>query len=296
MEINDAMLDSVYDHIDRLKRWDLTSLGREEDFIDRTVDTLDGFYDSTGGQAVEMKAKKMHPTPKVDFSGPDWDGSSQARNAATWIEGESAELADLLIVTNRFQGNRITERRAMLSQTKFSKESSSSRWKWKIKMHQYHLLYEFPEIEFVEPDTGQEFNPEPENRSFTTYSFASDFKFGFFNSTEKMRDYMSSTEGIKTTTYDPTPDAPYGFQVFRGILKRMLLGMYGETFEPPDQIGSMIRHMYKHASFDRSVSPNAITDGGKSQEDSGMAAIQIDVGLENEEPAFDELDSEGPRL
>lgn len=297
MDISDPLQESFYSHIDQLKRWDLSKFDEEEDVIDKVVDTMDDFSDDTSGQAAEMKAKKMHPSPKVSFSGPDWDGSGQARRAADWIDRKDAELADVMLVANRFRGSRVTSRRVMLSQTKFSKESSSNPWKWKIKMHQYHLLHELPEIEFVQPPTGQRFHLDPENKSFTTYSFASDFHHGYFNTTDKMQDFMSTTEGIKTTTFDPTPDAPYGFQVFRGILKRFLLDMYGERFEVGDDVSQMIKHMYEHANFDRSDSSNALADGGKqNDDDTGMAVIQIDVGLENGEPNFDELDAEGPRL
>lgn len=297
MDIEDQLRDSIYDHIDQVKRWDHSSFTEEEDFIDEVVDTLDDFHQGTSGQALQMKAKKMHPSPKVDFDGPDWDKNAQARDAAKWIDGKGAELADIMLVSNRYRGNAVTARRVMLSQTKFSKESNKNPWKWKIKMHQYHLLDELPVIEFVEPATGQRFDLEPENKSFTTYSFASDFHHSFFNTSDKMQDFMSSTEGVKSTTYDPTPDAPYGFQVFRGILKRFVLGMYGERFEVGDPVSAMIRHMYEHASFDRSISPNALSDGGQSgDDDPGMAVIQIDIGLENQEPEFDELDSEGPRL
>ena len=297
MDLDDQLRDDIYSHIDQIKRWDLSKFDEEEDFIDKTVDTLDGFYEGSTGQALEMKAKKMHPSPKVDFQGPDWNDTAQARRAAKWIDQKNAELADILVVSNRFLGNTVVNRRVMLSQTKFSKKSSKNSWKWKVKMHQYHLLHELPEIEFTEPPTGRRFNLEPENKSFTTYSLASDFHHGFFNSTEKMRDFMTSTRGIKTTTYDPTPDAPYGFQVFYGMLKRFVLGMYGETFEVGDSVSGMIRHIYEHASFDRSVSSNMLSDGGYPYyDDPGLAIIQIDIGLDNQEPNFDELDAEGPRI
>ena len=297
MDLDKRIRKEIYSHIDQIKHWDLSSFSKEEDFIDATVDTLDGFYEGSAGQALQMKAKKMHPSPKVDFDGPDWDDTANARRTAKMIEQKSAELADIMIVSNRFLGNTATTRRVMLSQTKFSKKSSSNPWKWKVKMHQYHLLHELPEIKFVEPNTGECFNLEPENKSFTTYSLASDFHHGFFNTTEKMRDFMTSTQGIKTATYDPTPDAPYGFQVFYGLLKRFVLGMYGETFEVGDPVSGMIRHIYEHASFDRSTSSNMLSDGGYPYyEDPGLAIIQIDIGLDNQEPNFDELDAEGPRL
>jgi hypothetical protein len=304
MELCDSLRKEIYDHIDQIEGWDHSHFGKEEDFIDEAVDTLDDFDEGIDGQSLQMKAKKMHPSPKVDFPGPSWDSSTQARKAATWIENKQAELADILLIVNRFRGGTVEERRVSLSQTKFSKQSSSSPMKWTVKMHQYHLLYEFPEIEFVEPSTGEKFDYDPERKSFATYSFASDFDHGFFNTTEKMRDFMSSTEGVKSTIYDPTPDAPYGFQVFRGILKRALLGMYGEPFEAGDELSQMIRHMFEESTFERSDSQNqlaegsdsALSDGGEVEEDSGTAVIQIDVGLENQETNFDEIDPEGPRL
>jgi len=307
MELNDSLRKEVYDHIDQVKKWDHSDFDEEEDFIDKTVDTLDDFNEGSGGQSLQMKAKKMHPSPKVDFPGPGWKSSTQARRAAKWIENKQAELADILLLVNRFRGGTVEERRASLSQTKFSKQSSSSPMKWTVKMHQYHLLYEFPEIEFVEPSTGEKFDYDPERKSFATYSFASDFDHGFFNTAEKMRDFMSSTEGVKSTTYDPTPDAPYGFQVLRGILKRALLGMYGEPFEADDELAEMIEHMFEESGFDRGDSRDALADtadgdsalpdgGHANDDDSGTAVVQIDVGLENQAMNFDELDSEGPRL
>lgn len=297
MDISDEIREDVYDHIDQAREWELSSFDGEVDFIDEAVDTFDGFREDAAGQALEMKAKKMHPSPKVDFEGPDWDASDSARSAGDWIDDKSAELADIMLVANRFTGNTVTARRVMLSQSKFSKKSHKSRWNWNIKMHQYHLLNELPEIEFVEPDTGRRFDLEPENRSFTTYSFASDFYHSFFNTTEKMQEFMSSTEGIKSTTFNPQPDAPHGFQVFRGILKRFVLGMYGEKFDVGDPVSAMIRHMYEHASFDRSGSADVLSDGGYTEtEDPGMAVIQVDIGLDNQEPNFDQLDESGPRL
>lgn len=297
MDLSDPLQDSLYAHIEQIKNWDFRSFTEEVDFIDEAVDTLDGFDYDSGNQKAEVKAKKMHPSPKVDFAGPNWNSNRQAQNAADWIENTTAELADIMIVVNLFESDQITERRVMLSQTKFSKEQSSDPWEWKIKMHQYYLLDKLPIITFTEPSTGESFNLNPENKTFTSYSFASDFRFGFFNSTRQMQDYMKSKRGIKTTGYDPTPDVPHGFQVFRGILKRFILGMYGETFRQGEEIYKMIQHMYDEASFERSVTSNTLTDGGQHQiEDPGMAVIQFDIGKEVGEKDFNDIDSEGPRL
>lgn len=297
MQIGDQLREEVYSHIDQVRHWEFDLFEKEEDFIDATVDTLDGFSEERFGQAIEMKAKKMHPTPKVDFNGPNWDDNPRSQRATDWINNTSAELADIMVILNVFVGDIVTNRRITVSQTKFSKEKKNNEWKWKIKMHQYYLLHELPEITFVVPATGGRFTLEPKNRSFTTYSFASDFHHAFFNTTEKMRNYMSSTQGIQSTTYDPTPDAPYGFQVFHGMLKRFVLGMYGEKFKIGDSIYELLEHIYEHNSFDRSVSSDVLSDGGRvDYNDSGMAIIQIDVGLENLEPNFDQIDEHGPRL
>jgi hypothetical protein len=296
MDLGNSLRDSIYAHIDQIEQWSLSSFDGEVDVIDETVDTLDGFEDSSGGQSARFKTKKMHPSPQVDFSGPSWDGSSQDRAAADWIDDKDAELADLMFVANRLRGDTVVSRRVMISQTKFTKEATR-KWKWKIRMHQFHLLDGLPEIEFVEPATGERFDIDPDNRSFTTYSFASDHYPPFFNTTEKMQEFMSSTEGVKTTTFDPTPDAPHGFQVFRGMLKRFVLGMYGERFSADDTVGKMIQHMYDNATFDQGSSSNTLTDGGQTgMNDPGTAIVQIDFGLENQEANFDELDSDGPRL
>ncbi|WP_254832854.1 hypothetical protein [Haloglomus salinum] len=293
MDLDDSLRDSIYTHIDQITQWSLSSFDREVDVIDKTVDTLDGFEDSNGGQSAKFKTKKMHPSPKVDFSGPRWSGN---KANADWIDRKNAELADLMFVANRLRGNTVVSRRVMISQTKFTR-GASKKWKWKVRMHQFHLLDSLPEIEFVEPATGERFDIDPDNRSFTTYSFASDHYFPFFNTTAKMQEFMSSTQGVKSTTFDPTPDAPHGFQVFRGMLKRFVLGMYGERFSADDTVGEMIQHMYDNATFDQGSSPNTLTDGGQTEmNDPATAVVQIDLGLENQEANFDELDSDGPRL
>jgi hypothetical protein len=310
VELSDSLKEKLYAHIDQVKYWNHSEFDGEVDFIDKAVSTLDNFDEAPGDQRAQVKAKKMHPSPKVSFDGPDWAWSTQAKNAADHIANTDAELADIMVVMNRFEGDQVVGRRVTLSQTKFSKRASDSPWKWKIKMHQYHLLHELPEITFVEPATGESFNLDPVNKTFTSYSFASDFDHGFFNSTGMAREFMSSVDGVKSTTYGPKPDAPYGFQVFRGMLKRFILGMYGEEFEVGDEVSNMIQHMYDEATFTHSTSENDITRGGnfatdggynmvgseEDDEDTGMAVIQVDMGEDIQAESFDQLDEEGPRL
>lgn len=281
---------SVDNEIDKIEQFDRSNWDCEVDFIDQVVEWVDDDIRSNGMHWFDFKCKYMHQSPKVQFSGPDPRNTSWSKEKAGWIDKKSCEFADLLFLVNIYDDTGITDRRACISQSKFSKENSSNQFKWSIKMHQYYLLSEMPTFRFEK--SREDFDINRENKSLTTYSFASDFDECFFSTVSEMPDIMPSTKDVKTGTYNVSgSESPYPYQCMRGTLKRMIQSRYGQSFTDSDRIYDMLVEMFDKYDFDDDRSPDMISDGG-SQIDTGMAVVQIEkyVG-DDEQYEFEEFEN-----
>lgn len=272
-----------------------SQFGEEEDFIDIAVLGLDGLQCGTTDQSAAIQVKEMHQSPYVTFDRPDW------------VRSTNPEMADLLYIVNIWDGTQIVERRASLSQAKFTKESDNE-WesrRWKIQMHQYYFLHEQPEFCFNWKRADEDFEIEPENKSFVTYSFASDFLPPFFQPTKTMRRYMYETDTDPAEFSFPRK-RPWVVEQYNSVLQKLVERQYGEAFERGDKIYKLFKYMFseqRDSTFTSSRTKNEIvddsddiiSDGGYEDPNSGLQVVFIDVSLDNGELDFRENSGEWPR-
>jgi hypothetical protein len=266
--------DSMHKQINKVDRLDRDKWSDEVDFIDNIVDWVDSEMVGNTPSGIDFKVKYMHSSPMVEFSGPDKRETNWSKSKADWINKKDCELADLLFLVNTYNTDGLDEHRVCISQSKFSKESDDKSWHWKVKMHQFYMLSHMSDIKLEKGKNR--YDIERSNKSFTTYSMASNFRECFFSTIDEMRHMMTSTSDVKTSTLKPkTENYPYPYQGMKGVLKRLILSMYGQSFDKSSDLYKFLKEMFSEYSFEGDSSKDAITDGGVMQ-DPGMAVIQVE--------------------
>ncbi|WP_135825807.1 hypothetical protein [Halorussus ruber] len=280
MDINDELVDQVEEALEEQSNFEYTTDDGEVQFIRDTIDAFDNISEHDGSQEISTKVKKMHSTPEVTFCWPYINDSPRA------------EFADLLFMANFYEDNTLVEKRAMISQSKFTPKNAreNKNKKWKIQMNQFMILHELPKFKVTSPGTGEIFQLDSETRMFTNYSFASNFLKPFYYSTENFVDDINT--GAKKPTLNLEHKSMNGYNSSKSIIKRFLKRKIGEEVTENAELIRFLQHIYENSdSFGRSETENVVaTDGGEQELPPGpeAGAIQINIGELDEFESLDE--------
>lgn len=272
MEISNALVEAFGREITDLRSDRFRDFLREVPFIEATVEVVDDVrveVDARGGQSLWTITKQMYLTPRVEFFWP-----------AKW-EKTRAELADLLFLLSVYDGKgHPIKQRTILSQAKHAQrdnhftvpgsESLSTvkhllppPYSWDIAPHQYYLLHKLPYFTPTQPNIDKVYNLSATHKSFTTYSFASDFWLPFFDSTNRIADRIDYSP-LQTTGMEYERDHHGGgYASIYGYLKQFARGRCGEPFERYSSIFTFYNDLFNSTvSFPGSTSGRTLPDGG----------------------------------
>lgn len=237
--------------------------GGEIQFISKFVPDLDGASGEDKGSNLKIgiSTKSFHKTPRVKFW---WPGKTRF---------EGCELADLLLIVTYVDNNKVVGRRSVLSQTKYTYDDKyKTQRQWDHNPYQYYLLEELPIFYPVKPNLSEWYEIFPTNKSFSTYSFVSDFWLPFFHSTSGMAsDYIPYSENrTRDYHYERTGNPPSSVQSLTGYLKMLIRGRYGESFDSTDRIGEFYQDIFSSSkAFDLSQTKNTLQSGSDIATDGG---------------------------
>ena len=253
----------------------------ETDFIDIAVKQLDNIQCSTNAQSARIQVKELHQSPYIRYSRPKY------------IRDTNPELGDILYILNYFESGRIIERRASITQAKFTSGDYGKRKDrvWKVQMHQFHLLDTLNNFRFDWKDEDDRFTIDKQNKSLTTYIFASDFLPPFFQTVKRSKWYLYD-EGSDPTKYTLPRKEPWDTDEYFERILSMVRREYGQAFEPGDDLYDMLYYMFdkqRDATFTSGRSADSLVDnsgdpvpdGGESESTgSPMKVVFIDIGLD----------------
>ena len=250
--------------------------GNEVSFINHTVDLLDGKYAYDGQQILSVKCKKAHSSSMVTFN-----------RLSSKYGKQHVELGDLLFVFNIWRGKSIIHRQAFISQSKCWKKKNPGHIYWEIDQSQFELLDKRPEFRLINSGASVDHDLTEANGSFYNYSFVSDVHRPFFYQTDDMDSFVDYNYATPRFYYGQNP--PYGNRYLYAVLKNGLRRRYGSSFGSGDPEYILLEEIYKHASLNRSKSPNSAatyTDGGETQGEFGIINVDVDIGRNKENMDF----------
>jgi hypothetical protein len=245
--------------------------GDEVAFIDDTVDLLDRKYAYDGQQVLNVKCKKAHASPKVQFGSLGNYGK------------QSVELADILVVLNYWRNGIVSHRQSFFSQAKCVKKSQPGYLRWDIDESQYALLHERPAFQLEHKEAEVTHDLSDTAGSFFNFSFASETHRPFFYKTGDMEKYIDWSYATPRFYYGKNP--PYGNRFLFSVLKNTIRGRYGAGFDSGDAEYLLLEEVYEHAKLERSDSSNSVPSGSKRVTDGGstqtqFAIVNIDIDLD----------------
>jgi len=296
---SDGLIDELRSRLPRIEEQVYKKFDDEVNFIDIAVQQLDNISCSAGSQSARIQVKELHQSPYVTFDRPEY------------VPNTNPELGDLLYILNFFESGQVVERRASIAQAKFKKGKHGRRTDrvWKPDLHQFYLLDNLPDFEFVWKDANESFSIEKEKKSLTTYIFASNFLPPFFKTVDRSKWYIYDKESDPTIYTLPRKE-PWEVNEYSNQLISMIRRQYGQAFESGGELQRMLRYMFEEqrdATFSSGRSENhlvddsgdPITDGGRNEASgSPMKVIFIDIGLDTlaidpDSPEDVELDDPG---
>lgn len=240
--------------------------GDEISFIDDTVELLDGQYAYDGRQVMNVKCKKVHASPKVEYP-------AHKKHSRTKVE-----LADLLVVLNFWDNRTVDHRRAFFSQSKSMEDKKTGYLWWEVKDSQFKLLDERPKFELEHNQATATHDLSESSPSFFNYSFVSDVHRPFFYRTHDMDEFRDNSYKIPRFYYGQNP--PPGNRYMFTVLKNTVRGRYGAQFSSGDSEYKLLEEVYEHASLNKSTTPNSVPmvpDGGHDKVEFGIVNIDVDT-------------------
>lgn len=290
MDVPDTLVERFSDEISEVSEDEFRDFPKERKFIKSLLETLDDIYITEGNSRLWTKTKYYDRSPEVGYYCEDTD------------DLERMEFADLLFVIHHLEDTQLDETRVSISQSKYAGEDDNGKFDacWDIRLDQYHLLEELPPFTLTSPDLSKCYWLNPDNNSFSTYSFASDSWLPFFDSTEAMRRHMTyGGQCSGSEDYDRDGTKVSGYNSAMGFLRLLVRGQRGEPLSDNPVAAKFFQHVFEESdSFGRSSSPNVISDGGEPEGEpvepaeggNGFGIIQITVSRGRQS----EFDEEGP--
>lgn len=253
--------------------------GDEIPFINDAVDLLDGIYAYDGQQILNVKCKKAHSSPMVEFPN------------LTNYDKTKVELGDLLFVFNFWEDQTVIRRQAFINQSKCMKDRSPGILYWEIDESQYELLHERPKFELEHNTASEVHDLSGSVGSFFNYSFVSDVHRPFFYKTGDMQDYIDDSYTTPRFYYGRNP--PNGNRYLYAVLRAGLRNQYGASFTKGDPEYTLLEEIYEHATLNQSKTANSIstyTDGGRPNGEFGIVNIDVstDGSIINLDRHFDQ--------
>lgn len=240
----------------------------EEEYIDEMVAAFQNVNSSSHAEHVYTDVYKTHGKPYAEFDIPVRPGVQRC------------EIADLCLDVEIRVNGTVTERRALLSQSKMSKEKSE---KWTVQMDQHYLLTHFPPFSSTHlgpSGTVNRYKLSNPNYRFSNYSLASKHDQATYCSVIPLGHRFSNwdyTQG--TTTYRHLMD-PSHLTSTAGLTSNLVNGYTGaDLLSSPDRedfVDDLIDYAKPKGS-------NIRPDGGGFQDevsDGSFAVIRILIDRE----------------
>jgi len=203
----------------------------ELDFIHRTVAFFKHVSVAHGHQSFTTSARSIDKSPIVEFL-----HSTPSNNPA------KKEIADLLFVSKFKKGNHVTEKRAVVVQSKFNQTEQRL---WKFDTAQFYLVSKWPPFSRIKPGPPKPYLLQPQSLAWGSYVFVGPEALEnpvYFASSRILKENPSI---FSHKTFSFNPKKLNSFDTSPSFLMRHILCLIGENLYANSNIESFVDEMYR---------------------------------------------------